>query len=683
MSNIRISRSLRNSPYYALKFRVLLGIMSFIFLIVIMRLFVLQIVKGEDYRQRSLNSRKQIITIPSFRGGIFIDDGAKVIVENTPAFSLYLVPENFVKAYRGFGLDFAIQKIALEFDIREKVIRNVLRKGRSNPYRAYLIKQEVSKEKIHYLAENLEKYPGLIYGGDYHRHYVEGSKYGHITGYIRPIGIREYRKRKNLGYNISSFIGKQGVEGFYDIELRGREGYKVQLVDIRNRVKEEYQLQEGEAIPGKDIILTIDSRMQNIVHRVMQGYPGAAVVSKVSNGEILALYSFPDYDPNIFIGNFGKEDREIFDQLKNDPNRPFLNRVIQGNYPPSSVFKLVLALAAMEIPVVDLKKFNAECKGGIKIGPTLFGCLGVHGRQNYVEAIAHSCNVFFYHLGLKLGPKVIHRFAQNYFNFGKKTGIDLLYERPGLMPTQKWKIENQGGFWWDGDTANSSIGQGFVQTTVLQINVLTAAIAGDGRAYVPHLMRKIVSKEGKGATYKKKPKILVELPFPAKNIKDVQRAMRAVVNWGTARRSNTDKFLVAGKTGTAQTSREHQYHSWFTAYAPYDAPIEDRIAITVFLEYGGHGGVIAAPFAMSILEGFFLGVDPLISIKKRLQPWKTQRVKYLNWLKIRNEKPLPESFFAVEKKRKAALEEKGKKVEEEKEEEEEKDEEKTLIEMKK
>lgn len=651
MNNLENQRHLYRSPYYVVKLRSLLAMVCLAFIVIFFRLFHLQVIEFDSFRERSLNSRKQVVTIPSFRGGIFVDDGATPIVKNSPSFSLYLVPENFIKKTPKEQLTNGIESLAEEFSIETNRLRGVLKKGRANPYRSYLIKQEVPREKIYKLAENLEQFPGIIYGGDYLRYYPYGDKYSHITGYIRPISVREYRDKKDLGYNLSSLIGKQGIEGYYDLELRGREGYKVQLIDIKNRIKEEYQVEEGEAIPGKDIVLTIDSRVQDIVYRTLHGYTGGAIVTKVSTGEVLGLYSYPSYDPNIFIGNF---DREAFEALRNNPDRPFFNRVIQGVYPPSSVFKLVLTLAAMETPTVDLESFRAVCYGGLKIGPTFFGCEGVHLQENYFQAIAESCNVFFYQLGIKLGPRVIGRFATSYFGFGKKTGIDLLYERPGLVPTQRWKIENRGVFWWDGDTANFSIGQGFIQSTIAQINVLTAAIAGDGIAYKPHLMKRMISKEfsrsddGKDLFYEKKPELLVELPFAKDDIKRLQRAMRAVVDWGTARRMNSSKLLVAGKTGTSQVAKGQQPHGWFTAYAPYDGPVEDRIAVTVFLEHGGHGGEMAAPFATAILEGIFLGVDPLFAVKRRLQSWKSKNARYENWLDIKKEKKLDESFFSVE-----------------------------------
>ena len=638
-----------DSEFYSVKVKFILACLSIIFIVIAIRLFHLQVMQTEEFQKASLDSRKQVITLPSYRGEIFVDDGAKAIVENEPSFSIYLIPENFFKNYPRKERPKQIERYAESFGISSKRIEQALKKGRVNPYLSYLLKEQVEREQIFQLAERLEDFPGLIYGGDYQRNYTEGEKYAHITGYIRPISSKEYKKRKEFGYNLLSQIGKQGIEGYYDIDLRGREGYRMQVVDIKNRVKQEFQPEDGDPLPGRDMVLTIDSKVQDVIHRMMQGYPGGAVVTKVSTGEILGMYSYPSYDPNIFIGNLNVDE---FEKNRDDPDRPFYNRVIQGEYPPSSIYKLVLTLIALETPVVDLNNFYTVCYGGMRIGPTFFGCEAVHNYTTYSSALAQSCNVFFYKLGLKLGPKVISKFSKNFFSMGTKTGVDLLYERPGFVPSQRWKVENRGVFWWDGDTANFSIGQGFLTSTILQINTITAAIAGDGSGYRPYLMKRSISKQNPEDVYEKTPEIFLEMPFSKENIEKVQRAMWSVVEWGTGRRARSSRVAVAGKTGTAQIEKSKEPHSWFTAYAPYNAPIEDRVAITVFLEFAGHGGEMAAPFAVSILEGIFADVDPRLAFKEKLQVWKTKQQRYETWLQKTGEQRLPDEYFLKSKKNK-------------------------------
>ena len=400
---------------------------------------------------------------------------------------------------------------------------------------------------------------------------------------------------------------------------------------------------------GKNLYLTIDSRIQDIVYKTLQGLPSGAIVSRVATGEILAIYSYPSYDPNIFVGEL---DKKTFEKYSKNKDKPFFNRVIQGGYPPSSTYKLVVSLTALDQRGIDFGT-NYLCLGKIYIGSQRFTCEGIHLTQHFDSAISNSCNVFFYKLGLKIGPKTISKYSENYFNLGKKTGIDLLFELKGRIPNQKWKIEQTGNFWWDGDTANTSIGQGFSIVTIAQTHLITTAIANDGKGYKLHLLRKYQSPDT-SETFKPSKTATIDFPFNIRNIKYIQKAMRQVVINGTARRINLPNLSIAGKTGTAQTSvGNKKSHSWFTAYAPFNSKDKnDVIAVTVFVEHGGHGSTIAAPFASAILQGIFFNKDPILTVKENLQPWVRQKAKYEDWLKIRNEKRLPNSYFKNKKDKK-------------------------------
>jgi penicillin-binding protein 2 len=414
----------------------------------------------------------------------------------------------------------------------------------------------------------------------------------------------------------------------------------VQTVDARNRVKSENQPEGGEPVPGNDLILTIDERIQKIVYDMMQGYPGGAIVTKVSTGEVLGMYSYPSYDPNIFIGNF---DQAKYDFYAKDPDLPFLNRVIQGEYPPSSVFKIIVSSAALSDDEVDFYRDVDYCAGGISIGPQFYKCEGWHNQENMLSGFAQSCNVYYYNVGLKIGSEKVIKWAHDYFNLGKATGIDLPYEKKGRVPTHRWKSEVMGTFWWDGDTANLAIGQGYLLATIIQLNTVTAAMAGNGIAYQPHLMKSIRSViDGKDIYVN--PKVAsIELPLDKEKIKNIQKAMRAVVQWGTAARAaGGSKLAIAGKTGTAQNVQGNA-HAWFTCYAPFNAEkVEDMVAVTVFVEHGGHGGAMSAPFATAILESIFYKNDVRFNYKRIMQNWEGRRSQYEDWLMKRREGGLKE-----------------------------------------
>ncbi len=628
---------------YSIKIKILLILILTGFVLIIARLFSLQVIHGEEYRAQALNNRKQVIRTPSYRGEIYVDAGKTKIVENRAAYSVYVIPKNFPSP-RSAKLQrrelFA--KLHEHFAIAERGILRALRKGRANPYKPQLIQSDASLANIHYLAEHLSEYPGIIYLSTPKRYYHDGLMYSHITGYIRAISSRELATKHELGYSSISLIGKLGIEAKYDLDLRGKEGYKVQIIDAKNHVKDELFPPDGKAAAGKNLTLTIDSRIQKIVYDTLQGYPGGAIVTRAATGEVLALYSYPSYDPNIFINTLKQE---VFQTYLQAANNPFFNRVTQGEYPPSSIFKLVLSLAATDSQTIDLQRYRQTCYGGIYIGPKFFKCEGVHLEANIYQALANSCNVFFYNLGFDLGPQTISKYARSYFNFGAPSGIDLPYEKAGRIPDQKWKLENIGTFWWDGDTANFSIGQGYTLATIVQINTLTAALANYGHAFTPQLLKSQHSPET-DIVFTPQTRESINLPFSSQNIAIVRQAMRYAVEWGTAKRINTATLELAGKTGTAQTYRGKEPHSWFTGFAPYRAnKAKDTVAVTVLLENAGHGGEMAAPFAAAILEGIFLYRDPMLVIKEKLQPWTSKASKYEKWLRIRNEQRLPASHF--------------------------------------
>ena len=627
---------------YRAKLNILLFFVSVAFAALFGRLFYLQVLQGERFKSLAINNKQHIIRIPAYRGEVFVNDGELKIAANQASYSFFIVPNQFPHPKREKEkYEKTILQIEEKFGIPTNQTKAVVKKGRWNPYKNYLLKQDVGFNDVVKLAENMDYFPGLQYQQVPKRHYFQGTKYAHIIGFIRDITARELRNKYHQGYHRDSRIGGNGIEKQYDLELRGRDGFRIQTVDAKNKVKDEYQPPEGASTPGHNIVLTIDHNIQSIVYDMMQKYTGGCVVTRAATGEILAIYSYPSYDPNIFIGSL---DVEKFRRYREDPDKPFINRVIQGLYPPSSIFKVVVSAAALRN---NIPFYNARhvCEGGLQIGPQYFKCEGWHGNQSMLPALVNSCNSYYYSVGIDIGAGKIVSMARDYFNLGKRTGIDLPFEQQGRIPTEQWKLEKRGSFWWDGDTANLSIGQGFVSTTVIQLNTVIAAIANGGIAYRPHLLKKIVDID-KGETLFTADKTLIaNLALDEKNIRRIQQALRQVTIWGTASKGADSKIAIAGKTGTAQNI-QGKSHSWFSCYAPFKTDrLEEKIAVTVFIENGGPGGAVAAPFAAAIIESIYYGNNVRFNYKKLMQPYASRKDYYEDWLKRRNEEPLPDGYF--------------------------------------
>ena len=536
-------------------------------------------------------------------------------------------------------------KVSDFFQLDTNDIVKTLKRGRWNPYQGYLITEKFPFKHAVVLAEQKDKFPYLFYQQVPIRKYLAGERYSHITGYIRRINEKEYQNRKQLDYSRDSIIGVMGIERQYDINLRGKDGYKIQIVDARHRIKEIIEPENGESQPGNNVYLTIDSRMQRIVEDMMQGYSGGAIITRPSTGEILALHSYPSYDPNIFVG---KLDIKTFKKYQSNEEKPFYNRVIQGLYPPSSIYKVVVSSAGLRGDSISFYNKKYFCQGSVLVGNQYFKCTGWHKNQNMLTALANSCNSYFYKMGIEIGSRIITDMSSKYFNLGKKTGIDLPFEKAGRIPTHRWKREKIGSFWWDGDTANLSIGQGFLLTTVLQLNSVISAFANaNGIAYRPYLLDKIINVNNDQIVYQQEKYPFINLPLEDKDILRIQKALREVSIWGTASSATKSPIKIAGKTGTAQNI-QGVAHAWFSCYAPYNSKkIEDRIAVTVFIEHGLSGGATAAPFATAIIESIFLGTDVKTVYKRIMQASDVKSSYYEDWLKKRNEKKLDKNTLKI------------------------------------
>jgi len=407
---------------------------------------------------------------------------------------------------------------------------------------------------------------------------------------------------------VIDLIGRTGLELYYEKELKGKDGQN--KIEINALGQTEKVVSQTLPKDGQDIILTIDLDLQEYIDKILKKYiklansqAGTIIVSNPSNGEILAMLSYPSYDNNIFIQNNDSE----YQRLSQDPDKPFIFRALVGEYPPGSIIKPLLAIAGLSEGIIT-PQTNIFSSGGIRIGQWFFPDWkkGGHGNTNLTKALAESVNTFFYYLGggfkdfKGLGPQKIREYL-SVFGLTKKTGIDLPGEKKGFIATPEWKMDHKNEPWYIGDTYHLSIGQGDILVTPLQVSNYTMALANNGTLFVPHIVKAFQNPVD--ATIKNKPlQIANQDLFNVEYFKLVKKGMREAVLRGSARRLNDLAIKVAGKTGTAQVGGNKPPHAWFIGFAPYDNP---EIALTILIENGGEGSAIAIPAAKEIFSFLF------------------------------------------------------------------------------
>jgi penicillin-binding protein 2 len=414
----------------------------------------------------------------------------------------------------------------------------------------------------------------------------------------------------NRGYQQGDVIGKMGIERQYDELLRGKDGSETRTVDVRGRLVGDSDNLRVPAEMGKNLVLTIDGRIQSLAEKALGERMGAVVVLRPSDGAILAMVSYPWYDPNIFnSAELGTE----YQALLNDPNKPFINRAIQSGYPPASTFKIIMTagiLAENSFP----RDQTVDCPGEITYGDRLWRChirRPGHGRLNLQQAMAQSCDIYFWAVGRDyLGVERINAYARE-FGLGEATGIDLPNEEAGFVPTPQWKDRRFHERWLGGDTMNMSIGQGYTLVTPIQMANMVAMVANDGIIYTPRLLEEIRDPLTGAVERTIAPSVLHQSDIDPAVFETVRNNMRSVISEGTARFPlNIRTVEIAGKTGTGDVGFQDRWHSWFAAYAPYttDKP-EDRIVVSIIVE-AANQWEWWAPYASAIIfQGIFAGQD--------------------------------------------------------------------------
>lgn len=609
----------------------------------VLRLWHLQILKGDYYKALSEKNRLRLVQTDALRGIIY-DRWGRPLVKNTPSYTVSITPaylpeeeEERRQVLRRLSelLFFSGKSAALASPAGASPdLEALVKEGMKNPYRPIVVKKNVERETAFFLQQEHLSFPGVQVEVEPVREYISSTLFSHIIGYTGLIPKEWGASYREKGYDLSrDKAGLAGIEFVYEDYLKGEKGQKLVEVDASGREIRTIGY-ERVSIPGYSLYLTIDWDLQAMVKEALEegmkrarSSVGVAIVMDPRNGQILAMVSLPSYDNNLFARGISYED---YSKLEKDPNHPLVNHAIMGQYPTGSTFKIVPATAALEEGVITEKSY-LDCEGILWIpnqyfpdDPSLaqpFYCWihkyeKGHGPINVIDAIVHSCDIFFYKVagGFKdfrgLGLDRLVYWAR-LFGFGEKTGIDLPGESKGLVPTSEWKRLNYGEVWVLGDTYNMAIGQGFFLATPLQILNATAAIANGGTLYRPKLLYKMVDYQG-NVVEEFKPEIIRTLPASEKTIALVKRGLRETVTRGTAWRTNWPDIPVAGKTGTAEFYGPRDpkgnlpTHAWFTGFAPYDNP---KIALVVFLHGGGGGSENAVPIAAKIIRYYFDYLD--------------------------------------------------------------------------
>jgi penicillin-binding protein 2 len=562
-------------------------------------------VEGREYRRLSEINSIRLHDIDAPRGLVF-DRQGQMIVDNRPSFDLHIILKD------AKPLDDTLDRLGQITGLSTEELKEQIRANRKRGgYTPILLKEDIGRDLL--AAIEVQKYdlPGVMVNISPRRHYLQFERAAHLLGYMGEISQNELRNLNGSGLKSGDFIGKYGVEKTYENLLRGRRGGQQVEVNATGQVVR--VINSVDAIPGQNIVLTIDHDTQIAAENALAGWAGAVVAVDPNNGEIIAMASSPTFDPNMFVVGMS---RDQWNALITNPYRPLENKAIQAEYPPASTYKIVTAMAGLEEKVID-PETTYFCPGYYRYGNRVYRCWrrGGHGEVNLTRAIAESCDVYFYQVGEAVGIDRLAHYA-SVCGLGTLTGIELGQEAKGLVPTSNWKLKRFGEPWQGGETLSVAIGQGFNLVTPLQMATMIAAVGNGGIRYKPQLVKKMVSVENT-VTHEAQPEVIGRIPVPAATMEHIRRGLWSVVNHrkGTAFASRIKDLEYSGKTGTAQVvsrppddvvNQEQidemlKDHAWFVAYAPEQEP---KIAVAVMIEHGEHGSSAAAPIAREVIRTY-------------------------------------------------------------------------------
>jgi penicillin-binding protein 2 len=584
------------------------------------RLYVLQVVRGERYAEIAENQRRRRLPIPAPRGRI-LDREGRLLVDSRPIYNVILSREDV----KGKDLNSLIEPLSEGLNVDKDILRDYFEVVKTMPaFESIQVKQDATQGDIAWVeAHNLE-YPELRVEQQPQRTYPANGSLAHVVGYVGEISPEQLKQQaaKDKGLKPGDIIGLSGIEQIYDEYLRGRDGYREVLVDSRGRIQDE--IETVAPIPGRDLVTTIDLDLQKAAEEQLQNSVtkrGVIIAADPNNGEILALASYPTFDPNLFSQRITtKEGRAEYAALLNDPETPLLNRAIQSRYPPGSTWKVPMAVAGLKQGAITLEHSNLVCGGGIQVGNKFTRCMGNHGTPDIKTAITRSCDGYFYRLGLKMGIDGIVQMVDD-FDLNKRTGIDLPNEVVSWTPSREFKrkMQPRDPEWRDIDTVYASFGQVYDIITPISLLRTIAGVSVDGRLYVPHLLKEVKAFGNPGEADYRPPVTFQPLdqsrpnpkvvPIPEAIDQAVVEGMWRVVNaGGTGAGIQMAGFDIAGKTGTAQVvglgkdTGKNKDHAWFVSYAPAYKP---EIAMVALIENSGFGGRNAAPAVRGVYDTYY------------------------------------------------------------------------------
>ena len=576
------------------------------FLILLARLYYLQIIEGPGLRQRSQDNWFRLQSVPPMRG-LILDRSGVLLVDNRPRFDVSILSREAKDPKE------VVRKLAELLNIPGETLLAKLVEARGTPsFKPILLSRDISRDAVATVEAHKLELPGIVITVEPIRDYVEGERASHLIGYLSEISPEELQSAAFPDNSVGDFIGKFGVEKAYELYFHGKRG--IRHVEVNALGQLTRVLKTEEAQPGKNIYLTLDIRLQRMAESLLAGKVGTALAMDPSNGDILAMGVSPAFDPNAFVEGMTYES---WNELVSNQFRPLENKAIQGQYPPGSIYKIVAAIAGLEEGVIT-EHGKLFCPGSYKYGNRTFRCWKRrgHGFMNATNALAQSCDVYFYQVGERLGVDRLAKYAEA-CGLGSPTGINLDREARGLVPTKGWKLNRLGVPWQGGETLSVVIGQGFNLVTPIQMLGLISAVANGGIRHKPLVIRRIEFPGGLPVKTQA-PVSLGTLPASENTLRIVKKGLMDAVNKPTgtgwiARIAGVD---VAGKTGTAQVVRmaeddedepieskllRHRDHGWFIAFAPAEEP---RIAVAVLIEHGGHGSTAAGPIAREMIRTY-------------------------------------------------------------------------------
>ncbi|HEU4872101.1 MAG TPA: penicillin-binding protein 2 [Pyrinomonadaceae bacterium] len=592
---------------------LMLGLLS-------VRLYVLQVVRGERYAEIAENQRRRRLPIPAPRG-VIMDREGRILVDSRPIYNVILSREDV----KGKDLNSLIEPLSEGLTVDKDFLREYFELVKTMPaFESIMVKQGATPGDLAWVeAHNLE-FPELRVEKQPQRRYPDNGSLAHVLGYVGEISPEQLKQQasKDRGLKPGDIVGLSGIEQIYDDYLRGRDGYREVVVDSRGRIQDEIEI--VDPIPGRDLVTTIDLDLQLAAEEQLANSAtqrGVIIATDPNNGEILALASYPTFDPNLFSQRITtKEGRAEYAALLSNPETPLLNRAVQSRYPPGSTWKIPMAVAGLKQGAITLDHSNLVCGGGIQVGNKFTRCMGNHGSPDVRAAITHSCDGYFYRLGLKMGIDGIVEMVDE-FDLNKRTGIDLPNEVVSWTPSREFKrrMQPRDPEWRDIDTVYASFGQVYDIITPISLLRTIAGISVDGRLYIPHVLKE-VKAFGTPGTAEYSPVVTFQpldpkrpnpkiVPIPEDIDAAVVEGMWRVVNGGgTGARIAMAGFDIAGKTGTAQVVGlgkdvgKNKDHAWFVSYAPAYKP---EIAMVALIENSGFGGSHAAPAIRGVYDVYY------------------------------------------------------------------------------